>query len=76
MQTIAEALGARDAAQGIYDLELRIGAPTSLRQIGMSADQLDRAAKIVVEHAYYNPRPVQYDDIRQLLENAYQGKLN
>jgi maleylacetate reductase len=76
MQTIAEALGARDAAQGIYDLELRIGAPTSLRQIGMSTDQLDRAAKIVVEHAYYNPRPVQYDDIRQLLENAYQGKLN
>jgi alcohol dehydrogenase class IV len=76
MQIIAKALGARDAAQGIYDLEIRIGAPTSLKQIGMSADQLDRAAKIVVEQAYYNPRPVEYEGIRQLLENAYQGKLN
>jgi alcohol dehydrogenase class IV len=76
MRTIAEALGTKDAAQGIYDLELRIGAPTSLKQIGMNADQLDRAAKIVVEHAYYNPRPVEYEGIRQLLQNAYQGKLN
>jgi maleylacetate reductase len=42
----------------------------------MNADQLDRAAKIVVEHAYYNPRPVEYEGIRQLLQNAYQGKLN
>jgi alcohol dehydrogenase class IV len=74
MQIIAQALGARDAAQGIYDLEIRIGAPTSLKQIGMSAEQLDRAAKIVVEHAYYNPRPVEYEGIRHLLENAYQGK--
>jgi maleylacetate reductase len=76
MRTIAEALGAKNAAQAIYDLELRIGAPTSLKEIGMRADQLDRAAKIVVEHAYYNPRPVEYEGIRQLLENAYQGTLN
>jgi alcohol dehydrogenase class IV len=76
MQIIAKALGAKEAAQGIYDLETRIGAPTSLKQIGMGGDQLDRAAKIVVEHAYYNPRPVEYEGIRQLLENAYRGKLN
>jgi alcohol dehydrogenase class IV len=58
MRIIAEALGSEDAAQGLYDLELRLGTPTSLQQLGMPKDQLDRAANLVVEHAYYNPRPV------------------
>ena len=73
MRTIADALGAKDPARGIYDLEVKIGAPTSLKEIGMPADGLDRAAKTVVEHAYYNPRPVDFEGIRQLLENAYKG---
>jgi alcohol dehydrogenase class IV len=73
MGTIADALRAKDPAQGIYDLEVEIGAPTSLKQIGMPADGLDRAARLVVEHAYYNPRPVDFDGIRQLLEKAYKG---
>jgi alcohol dehydrogenase class IV len=75
MRIIADALDARDAAQGIFDLEVRIGAPTSLRQIGMREDQLNRAAKIVVEHPYYNPRLVDFAGIRQLLQNAYEGRL-
>jgi maleylacetate reductase len=73
MRIIAEALGAKDAAQGLYDLEVRIGAPTSLKQIGMKEDQLDRAAQIITEHPYFNPRPVEYGPIRRLLENAYEG---
>jgi maleylacetate reductase len=76
MRIAAEALGAKEAAQGLYDLEVRIGAPTSLREIGMPEDQLDRAATIISEHPYYNPRPVEYTAIRQLLENAYRGILN
>jgi maleylacetate reductase len=75
MRVVADALEAKDAAQGLRDLEVRLQAPTSLKQIGMPEDQLDRAAQIVVEHAYYNPRPVEFDGIRQLLEDAYIGKL-
>jgi len=75
MRTVSEALDAMDAAQGLYDLEVRIGSPTSLKQLGMPDDQLDRAAKLITEDPYYNPRPVEYDGIRQLLENAYRGKL-
>jgi maleylacetate reductase len=44
-----------------------------LKQIGMKEDQLDRAAQIITEHPYYNPRPVEYGPIRRLLENAYEG---
>jgi len=75
MRIIAEALEAGEAAHGLYDLEKRIGSPPSLKQLGMPYDQLDRAAKLVVEHAYYNPRPVEFEGIRDLLENAYTGKL-
>jgi alcohol dehydrogenase class IV len=75
MRIIADALQAKDAAQGIYDLEVRLGVPRSLREIGMREDQLDTAAKLVVEHPYYNPRPVEYAAVRQLLQNAYDGRL-
>jgi maleylacetate reductase len=75
MRIVADALEAQDAARGIYDLKVRIGAPTSLKQIGMRADQLDRATRIVVEHPYYNPRTVEFGGVWQLLENAYEGVL-
>jgi alcohol dehydrogenase class IV len=70
MTTVAEALGVTDPVQGLRDLALRIGAPTSLRSIGMPEDQLDSAARIVIEHLYYNPRPIDYASIRQLLQDA------
>jgi maleylacetate reductase len=74
MRIIAAGLGADDAAQGLWDLARRIGAPTSLREIGMPADGLERAARLATENPYYNPRPVEYAGVRQLLEDAYQGR--
>jgi maleylacetate reductase len=74
MDTIAAALGAADAAQGLYDLAKGLGAPVSLKAIGMPADGLDRAAKLATENPYYNPRPVEYAAIRELLDNAFHGK--
>jgi len=73
MRMIAGALGAADAAQGLYDLALRIGAPVALKEIGMPADGLDRAARLATEHPYANPRTVDYAGVRQLLEDAYRG---
>jgi maleylacetate reductase len=74
MRTIAEALASKSAAQGIYDLSLRIGARVSLKDIGMPLDGLDRAAEIATRNPYYNPRPVEYVGVRKLLEDAYYGK--
>jgi maleylacetate reductase len=73
MRIAAEALSVRDAAQGIYDLAARLGAPLALKDLGMPEDGLDRAAKLAAENPYYNPRPVEYVGVRQLLENAYSG---
>jgi alcohol dehydrogenase class IV len=74
MRLIAGALGASDAAQGLYDLAVRIGAPTSLKALGMPQDGLDRAATLATTNPYYNPRPIDFAGVRQLLENAYEGK--
>jgi maleylacetate reductase len=73
MRIAAEALGVKDAAEGIFDLAKRVAPPVALKDIGMPAGQLDRAAKLVTEHPYHNPRPVEYYAIRQLLQNAYLG---
>ena len=73
MRIAAEALGAKDAARGIYDLIKRIGAPIALKDIGMPEDGLDRAAKLATENPYYNPRKVEYAGVRELLEDAYRG---
>jgi alcohol dehydrogenase class IV len=74
MSRIARALGAASAATGLYDLAVALGAPTSLAGIGMKAADLDKAAEIVVQNPYYNPRPISRDGIRALLENAFQGR--
>jgi maleylacetate reductase len=73
MRVVADALGAPDAAQGLYDLAERIGAPVALKAIGMPADGLDRAARLATEQSYANPRPIEYAGVRQLLDDAYRG---
>ncbi|HXZ01127.1 MAG TPA: maleylacetate reductase [Stellaceae bacterium] len=74
MRIVAKALGADDAAQGLYDLAKTLGAPLSLREIGMPEDGIDRAAKLATENPYYNPRPLDYAGIRRLLEDAWHGR--
>jgi maleylacetate reductase len=74
IRIVADALGACDAAEGLYDLGVRLGAPTALRDIGMPHDGLDRAATLATRNPYDNPRPIDYPGVRQLLEDAYHGK--
>jgi len=73
MRVVAGALGADEAAQGLYDLAVRIGAPVALKAIGMPADGLDRAARLATDNPYDNPRPIDYAGVRQLLDDAYRG---
>jgi len=74
MRLIADALGASDAAEGLYDLAVKIGAPTTLKEIGMPEDGLDRAASLATTNPYYNPRPVDLAGVRRLLQDAYEGR--
>lgn len=73
MRITAEALGAGDAAQGLFDLAVRIGAPVALKNIGMPSEGLERAAQLATQSPCANPRPVAYPDVLTLLRNAYIG---
>jgi maleylacetate reductase len=71
---VARALGTDNAAQALFDLAATNGGPTSLREIGMSASDLDEAADAAVKSPYWNPRPVERNAIRKLLDEAYNGR--
>jgi maleylacetate reductase len=73
MQRIARALGAGSAARGVFDLAHAQGAPVALKDIGMPADGLDRAAELAVQNEYPNPRPLERAAIRELLQRAHDG---
>ncbi len=74
LHRVAHALSALDAAEGLYDFAVRLGAPTSLREIGLEASSLDHATDLAVAAPYWNPRTVDRAGVRQLLDDAYQGR--
>ncbi len=74
LRRVADALGANEAAGALFDLAARHGASTSLRQIGMSESDLDKATDAALQSAYWNPRPVERGPIRALLDDAYHGR--
>lgn len=79
MSRIQRALGLAQqcsAAAGLFDLARDNGAPVALRDVGMKENDLDRAADLVVNSPYWNPREVsaaQRVGIRELLQKAFEG---
>lgn len=78
MAAISRALAAAgragaSPAAGLYELAAGIGAPLALRDLGMPASALDEASRLASQNPYYNPRPIEYAAIRQLLQNAWEG---
>jgi len=74
MARVARVLGADDAPAALYDLAERIGAPLALKDIGMAEADLDRAAELATTNPYYNPRPIERDAVRALLDDAFHGR--
>jgi maleylacetate reductase len=73
MARVARALGTSDPARGLWELAARIGAPTALSHVGFCAEQIDEAARLVVDARPVNPRPVDEPSVRQLLKLAHAG---
>jgi maleylacetate reductase len=73
---IVRALGGKhDSAGGaLYDLAEKLGAPLTLQELGLTETDLDRATDIALANPYWNPRPIEREGIRQLLQDAYEGK--
>ena len=71
---IARALRVDSAAQGLFDLAKGLGAKLALRDLGMPRDGIERAADIAVQNAYWNPRALERDAIRDLITRAWEGE--
>ena len=63
-----------DPAIGLWELTIRLGAPASLRDLGMAEDDIPRVAQAAVANPYANPRPVTPDDVERLLHRAWAGE--
>jgi maleylacetate reductase len=73
MARIAGALGAGEAAMGLYDLAGRIGVRRALRDIGMPEAGVKRAAAMALANPYWNPRALDLGSIQRLIERAWSG---
>jgi maleylacetate reductase len=73
MRKIRRALGGTDVPTAVWELEQRLGLPMKLADVGMKEADIEKAARIAVQAPYPNPRKVEYEPVRDLLQNAYRG---
>ncbi|MFL9925610.1 maleylacetate reductase [Herbaspirillum lusitanum] len=81
MRRIARALGASEAeandpaaaALALHALSQELGIPAGLKSIGMQEDDLDRACQIALANPYWNPRAIEPQPLRALLQRAWSG---
>lgn len=73
LTALSSALKVNDVPSALFDLAKRIGAPTSLEEIGMSSDSIHAAAEqIVIEAAANVPKPT-LEGIQAMLGAAFAG---
>lgn len=73
---VARALGGRDASEAgalLFALNQALDLPVALAEIGMPEEGLDEAADLACKNPYANPRAVEREAIRALLQRAWQG---
>jgi maleylacetate reductase len=69
---VAELFGGA-VGNGLYEFARSLKAPLALRDLKLAESDLDRAADLSVETAYWNPRPIDRESIRKLLQRAWEG---
>ncbi|USQ73779.1 maleylacetate reductase (plasmid) [Roseomonas mucosa] len=74
LQPVARLLDSGSAAGGLYDFAQRMGAPLALRSLGVTEADLDNVADLAVLTPYSNPRRIERNGVRQLLQDAWLGR--
>lgn len=72
---LGRALGtSADPAGYLWDLAGRLGAPRSLRELGMHESDIERIVQVTLAHPYANPREVTAEGLGRLLRAAWSGE--
>lgn len=66
--------GVPDPARELWELAGRLGAPRSLRELGMAETDIPRIVEQAVADPYANPRPVTPGGVTALLNDAWAGR--
>ena len=74
MKQINNCLKSNDSALSLYELAGEIGAPRSLKELGMIETNISLAVERALANPYWNPRPLIKEDILQLITRAYFGE--
>jgi len=62
-----------DLSKALYELAREVGAPRALEALGMPRSGVEKAAELAMSNPYWNPRALEQDALRGLLERAYAG---
>ena len=74
LAAISEIYGGASPGKALHGFATRMGAPLTLEGLGMREDDLDRAADLAMQNAYWNPAPLDRAQIRSLLDAAFHGR--
>ena len=72
-ERLARALGRRDPAQALYDINVACGLPTGLRELGLRAEDIPRAVDVVMARRFPNPRALTPADVANVIRQAFAG---
>jgi len=73
MRRIERALGVKDAARGLYDLNMTLGLPTGFKDLGLKESDVGKAVDVVSAVKIAHPRPVSKTDLADVIGQAYAG---
>lgn len=70
---LRQAMNTADPAGYLYDLAKAGGASMALKDIGMPEKGIDKAVEIALKNPYFNPRPLEKEGIREIIQAAWAG---
>lgn len=73
LQRVERALGTDNAPLALFELARDLGGPTSLRELGMPREGLDRVVQLTFAKPYWNPAPLEQSRLEGLLQRAWEG---
>lgn len=63
-----------DALIGLNLFLAQVKAPRNLRRFGMKETDIERVADLAMKSAYWNPRPLDKDGVRELIRRCWAGE--
>ena len=73
LQALVRIMGTKPA-QALHELAAQLGAPLSLRALGIEAKALPEIAEEALHHIDHNPRPIDRESVAGLLTRAWHGE--